>query len=471
MIVLVDDLVVQHGGDLISGRVDDYTYVYNPRWSSGIVLVSQDVYDLISFVSKKKRISDIRNGLLWAKKYPWKFSNSLTALAASGILDLGKEYSKYLATKQRRTKRKEMVIWLQMTDACNLRCSYCYINKSPKHMCIGTAKALISKMAEECHRDGIEGIKIKCAGGEPTIRWGVLKELVDWSGVGLSKVPTHVDYVILTNGTHLPPDLINYAADRKVRLSISLDGVQQWHDKNRPYANGQGSFCDVDRTIDVLLRRDVRPGISVTITKENVKGLTELAEYCVQRNLSFRFSPYRRALTSPEDLKSENNELIYELRRCYAWLEDHLPEPSLHCVHKFGDISFGGPKVRVCKIGNTEAAIRTDGKVCLCQFDMENPIGDGLRSGILSTLKQQQRFVPTDNGVDRIPGCRDCQWRYICGGGCPLLTKNQYGEYRHPSPYCEVYKAVIPVLLRLHALQRIRSMQESSERIGMCPSC
>jgi uncharacterized protein len=470
MLAMIDDLVVRQGGDLIIGKADDYTYIYNPYGSHGIMLVSQDVYEVISYVSEGKRISEIKNSLPWARNNPWKLIDTLASLAACRILDLGKEYSNSLTKKQLKQKKREMVVWLQMTDACNLRCSYCYVNKNPKHMYIGTAKVLISKIAEECRREGIERLKIKYAGGEPTLRWKVVKELIDWIHSGFDGIPIKIDFVLLTNATKLLPEVVDYAADGKVRLSISLDGIQQWHDKNRPYANGRGSFQDVDRTLDLLLRRGIRPGISVTITKENVKGLTELAKYCIEHKLRFRFSPYRRTLTSPAELKSENEELIYELRRCYAWLEDHLPERSLHRVHKFGDINFGGPKVRVCKIGDTEAAIRTDGKVCLCQFDMENPVGNGLNGGILPILREQKRFVPADNGVDRIPGCRECKWRYICGGGCPLLTKNQYGTFYHPSPYCEVYQAVIPVLLRMHALQRVRSMQKDSENSVLCPT-
>ena len=245
---------------------------------------------------------------------------------------------------------------------------------------------------------------------------------------------------------------------------MSLDGVGHWHDKNRPYANGQGSFRDVDRTIDLLLRRSVKLGISVTITKNNVRGLTQLAEYCIDRGLSFRFSPYRQTTASPEELKSDNEEMIFELLRCYKWIEGHLPARSFPRLHRFGDISFMSPKTRVCGIGDCEVGITTDGKVCLCQFDMENPLGDGLNRGILPILQEQQRFVPGENGVDCIPGCQNCEWRYICGGGCPLLTKNQYGTFRHSSPYCKVYRAIIPVLLRLHALQIVRSSVDSLQR-------
>jgi len=40
------------------------------------------------------------------------------------------------------------------------------------------------------------------------------------------------------------------------------------------------------------------------------------------------------------------------------------------------------------------------------------------------------------------------------------LTKRHYGTFKHHSPYCEVYKTILPVLTELHALQLIREFQE-----------
>lgn len=62
--------------------------------------------------------------------------------------------------------------------------------------------------------------------------------------------------------------------------------------------------------------------------------------------------------------------------------------------------------------------------------------------------------------VEQILVCQDCKWRFVCGGGCPFLTKRHYGNFKHPSPYCEVYKSVLPVLVELHALQLIRKFQK-----------
>ena len=47
-----------------------------------------------------------------------------------------------------------------------------------------------------------------------------------------------------------------------------------------------------------------------TVTRDNLHGITELAEYCWQRDLGFRFSLYREVTTSSLDLRNDNEEVI-----------------------------------------------------------------------------------------------------------------------------------------------------------------
>lgn len=453
----VDDTVFRAVGELIVGNVDGYTYVFNPRGHSGVVPLSQRARDVFECCIMGLSFSDTRRCLPWAKAAPWKLADKIIWLGSCGILDLGPAFSQDLAAQREQKSKRALNVWLQMTDACNLQCSYCYVPKKTTHMEIETGKELISKIVEECREAEYDSVLFKFAGGEPIIAWETIKGLIDWAHTWARKILPKVEFLILTNGTYLPSDVIDYATSGKIRLAISLDGVQQWHDKHRAYPNGVGSFRDVDRNIELLLRHGVRPSISATITRENVRGLTELAEYCIHRDLHFRFSPYRRPLSGQLDLTSDNAELTLELRRCYEWIESHLPTRSLYDMHRFADINLKRPKSRICGIGNNMLAISSLGDMCLCQFDMANPIGSALEEDVMVLLQKQKRFPVKENRVDRIPVCKDCKWRFTCAGGCPYLAERQFGAFRHPSPYCEVYKAILPVLLRLHALQSVRT--------------
>src|ERR1019366_266279 len=106
---------------------------------------------------------------------PWQLTDLLSGMAARGFLQLGQEHSELPGSQQQQRMGRAATVWLQMTDTCNLRCSYCYISKNPKHMSLGTAKALVSKLAEECRIAGLAYLRLRCAGGEPTIKWDVLK--------------------------------------------------------------------------------------------------------------------------------------------------------------------------------------------------------------------------------------------------------------------------------------------------------
>jgi uncharacterized protein len=58
--------------------------------------------------------------------------------------------------------------------------------------------------------------------------------------------------------------------------------------------------------------------------------------------------------------------------------------------------------------------------------------------------------------VERKEGCGSCVWRYVCGGGCPLLTWRTTGRADLRSPYCQAYRTLFPKLLRLEGLRILK---------------
>ena len=446
---------------LIEGVVEGHRYFFNPRSYQGPLVFFGDALDVFKHCLKGSDVFSLKAILPWADKNPERLEKILVALGKLEMIDLGEKFSHELSIDRLLKKQRRMMVWMQLTDVCNLRCPYCYIHKKPTSMDIELGKKLISKIVNDSANAGFEEVVFKLAGGEPTLCWEQGRTLIDWAEKKFSDSEVRVKFHIITNATLLPDSLLKYLVMGKLGISVSLDGVGIWHDQQRFYAGGRGSFLDVEKNLDTLLAHGIRPPILTTVTSSNLRGITKLAEYCWHRDLSFRFSLYREVTSSTLELKHDNEEIIRELLHCYSWMEDNLPlERDFMSYHQFGDVNFQVPKLRNCGIGTSGVTLTSDGKFCLCQHEISDPLGDVQQSNFVQIIKEQNRFSLSENRIDHYPVCADCSWRFVCAGGCPYLTKYQYGTFQHASPYCDVYQAILPVLLRLHALQIVRHFRK-----------
>lgn len=110
-------------------------------------------------------------------------------------------------------------------------------------------------------------------------------------------------------------------------------------------------------------------------------------------------------------------------------------------------VTFSRPHRFTCGMGKSYVVVRTDGKIVSCQMTLEKPIGSIDDPDVITSMQNGSFVQPQSLTVDGKTPCKTCQWRYICCGGCPLLTN---------SPYCNVYKALIPEVLRVEAKRLIR---------------
>lgn len=452
---------------LIEGIVEGYSYFLNPKGHFGAIVLFGEGLDVLQGCRNNSRVQEIQNSLPWAKEDPSKFTKILTSLAEREFIILDDAFTQQVRDGFKRNAKRQMMVWLQLTDACNLGCEYCYIRKRPARMELPLTKRLVSAIVRDSQEAGFDKVVFKLAGGEPTLCWPIGKSLIDWAEETFGETTPLVRFHIITNGTLLPQSLVDYLRAGKLGISLFLDGVEAWHNKTRRYHDDTGSFKDVDRTIETLLAAGISPQILTTVTDVNVDGLTELAEYNIARDLNFRFSFYRGVITSPIELANNDARLIRALEKCYAWIGEHLPRQSLYVSHRFGDMSLQVPKVRGCGVGVNGMTIATDGQVSTCQYEMANSLGNALTADSVSLILKEGEQELAKSHVDKIPGCQECKWRYICGGGCAFQTKYNYGTFQHTSPYCEVYKAILPIVVELHALQLIRNFkQRGGEVIG-----
>ncbi len=100
--------------------------------------------------------------------------------------------------------------------------------------------------------------------------------------------------------------------------------------------------------------------------------------------------------------------------------------------------------------------IRYDGKLLSCQTTQNRVIGSIDDPDLIESMVKGNFIRPLGLTVEGKNSCHNCQWKYVCCGGCPLLTFFQKGTYTTNSPYCNVYKALIPEVLKVEASRFIK---------------
>jgi uncharacterized protein len=137
---------------------------------------------------------------------------------------------------------------LNVTEACNLRCSYCsygtaypYERKhSNRHMRFETAKRAIDLLLR--HSDGCESVVVGFYGGEPLLVPELIARCVQYAKALAAQMGRRIRFAITTNGTLLTREAIRLLVRERFSVLVSLDGPKEIHDRYRVSAAGDGSF-------------------------------------------------------------------------------------------------------------------------------------------------------------------------------------------------------------------------------------
>lgn len=364
------------------------------------------------------------------------------------------------------TRPRTLTAWLQVTDACNLDCPYCYVAHRPRHMDPEVAEQVIRRLVGLAVEAGYQGLVLKYAGGEPTLRWSVVRQMHTLATELAKAQGLALVGVLLTNGTTLTPSLAQEVRDLGLQVSISLDGLAVFHDRQRPWRDGRGSFEHVRRGLDAALETGLRPHLSITVTRHNLAGLVDVAAFALEMGLSFHFNFYRQHRPGPpEALMPSPEALAQALEPVFDLLEAHQPLP-FSPLALLDRVDLHVPHDRACGAGLNYLAVDVTGRTAACHMALGQADTSLFAPGVLTRLQHSPhvRNLP----VDRRHECAQCPWRFWCAGGCPLHTFRLTGRWDLRSPYCTVYKAFLPRLLLLEA-QRLwhRAMAGIAERGGL----
>jgi uncharacterized protein len=297
---------------------------------------------------------------------------------------------------------------------------------------------------------------LKYAGGEPLLCFPLIIDLHKYAQSLSDQIGITLDGVILSNGTFLTSEIIRKMLLLNLRLMISLDGLGGFHDCQRPYADGRGSFENVWSAVELALAQGLVPDISVTISNTSIEGLPDLITWILESDLPFSLNFCREhEMTALQGKRLLNEEMIVEgMLSAFKVIEADLPQRSL-LASLIDRANLASLHRLTCGVGHSYLVFNCDGQLFKCHMQMGESIGDMHAGDPIAIVRNDVNGI-TNVPVDEKAECWACEWRYWCTGGCPLTAFKANARYDTKSPYCNIYRALYPEVVRLEGLRLLK---------------
>jgi uncharacterized protein len=273
----------------------------------------------------------------------------------------------------------------------------------------------------------------------------VLKATIAYARRRAAEAGKDIDFSLTTNATLLRPEIIEFLADERVGVTISIDGPQDLQDQFRVFNNGAGSYAMAAPKIKALLARHrSRPiGARVTLTRQTL-DVRRIYQHLTEE-LGFWEVGFAPVTTAPgRDYAIADGGFDHLLAQFRALAADYLAAALSNRHHGFSnvretlqEIHHGHAKAYPCGAGLGLMGVSTDGRVALChRFAGSDDHGFGtLQDGV--SWEKQQAFLDSHH-VNHKTDCQTCWARPICAGGCYHEAHTRYGSTNRPNlHYCE----------------------------------
>ena len=348
------------------------------------------------------------------------------------------------------------VVFWNLTDRCNLRCTHCYSSSGPGRTTEGeltTAEAF--GVIDDLAAMGVPLILF--TGGEPLMRADLFALAAHARGRGLKMA-------LSTNGTLITPDVARRIKESGIEYAgISLDGANaETHDRFR---HSPGAFDRTIRAFAACKGAGLRCGVRVTLTKENCHELEALVDLSLSLGASrfclYWLVPTGRGNESYARLQLDRDEVTGALSLLYRKAKETDPsamefltvDAPQDCIHLLASMEKDGSEDLAdaralleslkggCSAGTRVANIDTRGNVYPCQFArspefLVGNIRDRPFSGLWSDGENPALARFRDKEARFGGRCGVCRHRGLCGGGCRVRAHAAEGDFLAEDPFC-----------------------------------
>lgn len=310
-------------------------------------------------------------------------------------------------------------IFLILGTACNFDCVYCVQHENRPRCRRHISEDVIEWLEKIAYRLPLcLKPRIVFYGGEPLLYRKTIHEIVD-------RFRDKFFYGIISNGSELNDEDIEYFNANKVRFTFSNDG------RGTPKTRQVNMFEDVDfvnrfnrlndRSVDAVYSsvtqdlydlaeyvEEKSPGTQLTVEDIICNSLTE--DWLVEWDELKLLETYRRMGEETQNfLKNKSTEKSLTTAIWMKWVKTGI---SNYRNPQFPD--FG-----VCGAGNSAISVDLEGNVYLCKnFNIRiGSVHDSYET-LWSRAKDETKALRDKNLEAK--GCFDCKSFFHCRGGCPF---------------------------------------------------
>jgi radical SAM protein with 4Fe4S-binding SPASM domain len=321
------------------------------------------------------------------------------------------------------------MVWLA-TNACNARCVHCSSDAAkclPHELTTLQAKQMFDDLA------AIGIFDVAVSGGEPLTRRDIFEVMEHAINRGIR-------LGLGSNGSTVTPKVARRLKQIGLnRLQISIDGLEETHDRARRW---KGLFQKSIRAIKTGLDEGLQVHVCFTAHRLNFRELGAVIDQCVSGgvrrfNMS-RLVPTGRGDASLDLTPGEWKELVeaFELKRAalagQMEFSTHLAQlvlvdPTLDCTSGFVG----------CQAGLGQGCIGPEGDVTPCV--MLPVVVGNVRDKSLEEIWHSSPIIRSLQDRSNLKGwCQTCDLRENCGG-CRGIAYSYTGDLLAADPRCWLY--------------------------------
>lgn len=316
--------------------------------------------------------------------------------------------------------------YFHITNYCNYHCIGCYSNNSYRNNSEDLSTEDIIGILRSLRSLGV--INLIISGGEPFIRQDIIHILrTAKRDLGFENI------IVGSNGSLIDANLFHSLVGIIDSLVIAIDGYSE---ENPSFIRDKGSFEKSIKAIRLAKENNIPVSILPTIHNKNYLHMTEYLKLSneLQVPLSFSILTCDRKLKPFDEYVINEEDFVDLVMRSTSSQEMNIADTPLDLQR----ISFTDG----CGAGRTLISVDARGNVYPChmlhfeEFNLGNLLHDPLNH-----FKSGQSVFPYRNSyVEEKEGCKECNFRFFCGGGCKARAYLEHNDIMGMDPYCSGYQ-------------------------------